>query len=53
LSNGLAAVGERQLGIFGTAIAGVWLERALDNRANFFVDEDPLRQGKLLQSGPS
>lgn len=49
-SRGLSEKGN--LGIFGTAIAGVWLERALDNRANFFVDEDPLRQGKLLQSRP-
>lgn len=35
-------------GIFGTAIAGVWLFGMLDGRAEFFVDEDPGRTGTFM-----
>ncbi|MBF0550751.1 MAG: class I SAM-dependent methyltransferase [Deltaproteobacteria bacterium] len=35
-----------RFGIFGTAIAGTWLAATLREEVNFFVDEDPLRQGK-------
>lgn len=34
------------LGVFGTAIGGVWLAEVLGDAARYFVDEDPLRQGK-------
>ena len=40
------------LGIFGTAIAGVWLAGELADSAAFFVDEDPARVGKTLQGLP-
>lgn len=37
---------EGGLGVFGTAIGGVWLAQVLGDAARYFVDEDPLRQGK-------
>jgi len=40
------------LGVFGTAIAGVWLFHMLDGRADFFVDEDPGRAGARLFERP-
>ena len=40
------------LGIFGTAIAGIWLAGELGEKARFFVDEDPDRVGKTLQGLP-
>lgn len=46
-----AGVG-RPLGIFGTAIAGVWLDAALEGRAEFFVDEDPGRAGSDFMGRP-
>lgn len=46
-----AAAGKR-LGIFGTAIAGVWLDAALEGRAQFFVDEDPGRAGSDFMGRP-
>ncbi|MEW5775030.1 MAG: methyltransferase domain-containing protein [Thermodesulfobacteriota bacterium] len=46
-----AAAG-RRLGIFGTAIAGVWLDAALAGRAEFFVDEDPGRAGSAFMGRP-
>lgn len=46
-----AAAGKR-LGIFGTAIAGVWLDAALAGRAEFFVDEDPGRAGSAFMGRP-
>ena len=33
-------------GVFGTALAGTWIAGSLEDRIDFFVDEDPLRQGK-------
>lgn len=34
------------LGILGTSIAATWLDTQTHQKAQFFVDEDPLRQGK-------
>jgi len=36
----------RNMGIFGTAIAGTWLANNLVGKVNCFVDEDPLKRGK-------
>ncbi len=36
---------EREIGLFGTSIAGTWLFAELEGRAGFFVDEDPHRIG--------
>lgn len=38
----------RELGIFGTSIAGVWLYNGLGSEAAFFVDEDQSRVGRPL-----
>lgn len=37
---------ESRIGIFGTAVAGTWLAYNLEDRVQFFVDEDPVRVGK-------
>lgn len=39
-------------GIFGTAIAGVWLDATLRGEAGFFVDEDPGRAGSEFMGRP-
>ncbi|QWR77164.1 class I SAM-dependent methyltransferase [Candidatus Magnetomonas plexicatena] len=39
-------------GIFGTAIAGTWLANMIRPSVNFFVDEDPLKQGKVHMGLP-
>jgi SAM-dependent methyltransferase len=36
---------KREIGLFGTSIAGTWLFAELDGAASFFVDEDPHRIG--------
>jgi SAM-dependent methyltransferase len=36
----------RPLGIFGTSIAGVWIATGIDNRFDFYVDEDAARIGR-------
>jgi 2-polyprenyl-3-methyl-5-hydroxy-6-metoxy-1,4-benzoquinol methylase len=36
---------EREIGLFGTSIAGTWLFAELEGAASFFVDEDPHRIG--------
>ncbi len=43
---------ERELGIFGTSIAGTWLFAELDGDAAFFVDEDPNRAGTRWHGRP-
>ena len=43
---------EDRLGIFGTAIAGVWLDAETGGRAAFFCDEDTSRAGKQLLGRP-
>lgn len=35
------------VGVFGTAIAATWIAGALGDAINFFVDDDPNRQGRL------
>jgi SAM-dependent methyltransferase len=37
-----------EFGLFGTSIAAVWLDRELENRSEFFVEEDPVRVGPFL-----
>jgi hypothetical protein len=39
-------------GIFGTAIGGTWLAAELADLVDFFVDEDPIRQGKRHMQRP-
>jgi len=41
-----------EFGIFGTAIAGVWLDAETGERATFFCDEDTSRTGKHLLGRP-
>ena len=36
----------RPLGIFGTSIAGVWIAAGIDNKFDFYVDEDRARIGR-------
>jgi SAM-dependent methyltransferase len=36
---------QREIGLFGTSIAGTWLFAELEGAASFFVDEDPHRIG--------
>jgi SAM-dependent methyltransferase len=36
----------RPLGIFGTSIAGVWIATGIDNKFDFYVDEDRARIGR-------
>jgi SAM-dependent methyltransferase len=36
----------QEFGIFGTAIAGTWLDSELGSQASFFVDEDVARAGR-------
>jgi 2-polyprenyl-3-methyl-5-hydroxy-6-metoxy-1,4-benzoquinol methylase len=43
---------DREIGIFGTSIAGTWLFAELEGSARFFVDEDPHRIGKRWQNRP-
>ena len=40
--------GAQKIGIFGTAIAGIWLANSASEKAAFFVDEDITRTGKKL-----
>ena len=40
------AAKEPNLGIFGSSIAGTWLQSQINNAAKFFVDEDPNRAGR-------
>lgn len=36
----------RPFGIFGTSIAATWLAQSVSDQLDFFVDEDPNRQGR-------
>ena len=42
-----AAAADGDIAVFGTAIAGTWLDGQLDHAPVLFVDEDPRRQGHL------
>ena len=42
----------RPFGLFGTAIAAMWLEGCLPGRVDFFVDEDPDRVGGEIAGRP-
>jgi SAM-dependent methyltransferase len=39
-------------GIFGTSVAATWLASGLDGSVEFFVDEDPARQGRTHLGRP-
>lgn len=39
-------------GVFGSSIAGIWLNSALNNSPDFFCDEDPQKYGRLLHQKP-
>ncbi len=39
-------------GVFGTSIGATWLASSLDRPVDFFVDEDPSRQGRLHLNKP-
>jgi 2-polyprenyl-3-methyl-5-hydroxy-6-metoxy-1,4-benzoquinol methylase len=41
-----AAAAAGRFGLFGTSIAGTWLDSELGDRVAFFVDEDPHRAGR-------
>ena len=41
-----------QFGIFGTSVAATWLAGALGDTVQFFVDEDPAREGRMHLSRP-
>jgi len=43
-----ALAAKKNLGIFGTSIAGTWLQAELRGGEAFFVDEDPARIGQTL-----
>ncbi|MGO9109331.1 MAG: class I SAM-dependent methyltransferase [Thermoguttaceae bacterium] len=43
---------QREVGLFGTSIAGTWLFAELEGAVGFFVDEDPHRVGKRWQGRP-
>lgn len=46
------AAARGRFGIFGTAIAGTWLAAMTGEAAAFFVDEDPLRRGRVHLGRP-
>ena len=41
-----------QVGVFGTSISGTWLASTLDDKVDFFVDEDPSRIGRTHMGKP-
>jgi len=47
-----ALASQREIGLFGTSIAGTWLFAELEGAVGFFVDEDPNRAGKRWQGRP-
>jgi len=38
----------RPFGLFGSSIAATWLAQQVDFATDFFVDEDPNRQGQIF-----
>lgn len=47
-----ARPGGRGFGIFGTSVAATWLAGGLGSAVEFFVDEDPARQGRTHLGRP-
>ncbi|UPY37440.1 class I SAM-dependent methyltransferase [Sediminicoccus sp. KRV36] len=47
-----AAAAHRPFGLFGTSIAATWLSGALAGSIDFYVDEDPSRQGREFMGRP-
>jgi 2-polyprenyl-3-methyl-5-hydroxy-6-metoxy-1,4-benzoquinol methylase len=43
---------DRPIGIFGTAMAGMWLYGDIKNRVSFFVDEDEAKVGNAVDGLP-
>ena len=37
-----------EFGVYGTTIAGAWLTAACKDKIAFYVDDDPLKQGKIF-----
>ena len=50
--NARTLAGQREIGLFGTSIAGTWLFAELEGCPGFFVDEDPHRIGKSWHGRP-
>jgi 2-polyprenyl-3-methyl-5-hydroxy-6-metoxy-1,4-benzoquinol methylase len=44
--------GSSRFGIFGTSVAATWLASGLGDTVEFFVDEDPARDGRLHLGRP-
>jgi SAM-dependent methyltransferase len=44
--------GSKSFGIFGSSISAAWLAGCLDGRFDFFVDEDPRREGRTHLGRP-
>ena len=44
--------GQESFGIFGTAVGATWLASSLARPIDFFVDEDPSRQGRVHMNAP-
>ena len=47
-----SAAESRPFGLFGTSIAATWLAGALADRIDFYLDEDPSRQGRGFMGKP-
>lgn len=47
-----AGAAHQPFGVFGTSIAGTWLDHQTGRNAAFFVDEDPVRVGKQFDGRP-
>lgn len=47
-----AAAGEGKFGLFGTSVAAMWLFGQIGDQVDFFVDEDPSREGTTLFGRP-
>jgi SAM-dependent methyltransferase len=52
LAHARASAGGERFGIFGTSIAATWLATGLGDVIEFFVDEDPAREGRMHLGRP-
>ena len=46
------AAGHRKLGIFGTSIIATWLRSELGRAPDFYLDEDPAKTGRTIDTTP-
>jgi len=44
--------GSKKIGILGTAYVGKWIAHNIPDKFDFFVDENPFVQGKIISSKP-